>query len=57
MHFARQVSQHIALNRAGLGFLSNPAIDRSRTFGNANRLFEGGQADGMDGGITWKRYL
>lgn len=58
MYFARQASQHIALNRAGLGFLSNPASDRSRTFGNANRLCEGGHADGsMDGGLAWKGRL
>jgi hypothetical protein len=52
MHFARQVSHHIALGRAGLGFLSLPAIQNPRTFGQANRLSENGSSESGDGGIT-----
>lgn len=55
MHFARQVSKHIALNNAGLGFLSMPAIQHPRTFGHANRLSENGPADAGEGGITRNR--
>jgi hypothetical protein len=54
MHFARQVSQHIKLGRAGLGFLSQPPI-QPRTFGQANRLSENGAREGTDGGITRNR--
>ncbi len=55
MHFARQVSKHIALHQAGLGFLSMPAIKTPRTFGNANRMSENGPSDAGDGGITRNR--
>lgn len=54
MHFARQVSQHIALHKAGLGFLSMPAIN-PRTFGHANRKAENGSSDTGEGGITRNR--
>lgn len=53
MHFARQVSQHIALSRAGLGFLSLPSIQQPRTFGSANRMSETGAAEVGDEGISW----
>ncbi|MDO1583619.1 hypothetical protein [Rhizobium oryzicola] len=52
MHFARQVSQHIALSRAGLGFLSVPPLRNPRVFGTANRFTETGAAEVMDSGIT-----
>lgn len=55
MHFARQVSKHIALHKAGLGFLSMPAIKNPRTFGHANRLSENGTADAGGSGITRNR--
>ena len=55
MHFARQVSQHIALRKADLGFLSVPAIKYPRTFGQANRIGDTGSSDTGDGGITWNR--
>ena len=51
MHFARQVSKHISLHKAGLGFLSMPAI-KPRTFGHANRMSEEGSADDGESGIT-----
>lgn len=51
MHFARQVSKHIALHKAGLGFLSMPPI-QPRTFGYANRRAENGTSDSGDSGIT-----
>ncbi len=54
MHFARQVSRHIKLDRAGLGFLSMPPIN-PRTFGHANRLSENGDAEAGDCGITRHR--
>lgn len=54
MHFARQVSQHIALHKAGLGFLSMPAIN-PRTFGQANRMTENGPSDAGECGITRNR--
>jgi hypothetical protein len=54
MHFARQVSKHIALHQAGLGFLSMPAIN-TRSFGQANRFSENGTADAGECGITWNR--
>jgi hypothetical protein len=50
MHFARQVTRHIKLDRAGLGFLSLPTIKHSRTFGQANRMAEMGSPDAGDGG-------
>ena len=52
MHFARQVSHHIALGRAGLGFLNFPATQQPRTFGPANRQSETGPSEAGDGGIT-----
>ncbi|MBD9510053.1 hypothetical protein IB265_25085 [Ensifer sp. ENS10] len=55
MHFARQVSRHIKLDRAGLGFLSLPAIRHPRTFGQANRMAEIGSPEAGDGGITRNR--
>ncbi len=55
MHFARQVSKQIALHRAGLGFLSMPAIQNPRKFGQANCFSENGRADTKDGGITRNR--
>jgi len=55
MHFARQVSRHIKLERAGLGFLSLPAIKHQRTFGQANRMAEIGSPEAGDGGITRNR--
>ncbi|TCQ04719.1 hypothetical protein C8J34_10837 [Rhizobium sp. PP-F2F-G36] len=55
MHFARQVSKHIALQHAGLGFLSMPPITAPRTFGNADRMSENGSSGARDGGITWNR--
>ncbi|RKD56812.1 hypothetical protein [Rhizobium sp. WW_1] len=54
MQFARQVSKHIALHKAGLGFLSMPAIN-PRTFGQANRVTESGSADAGESGITRNR--
>lgn len=54
MHFARQVSKHIALHQAGLGFLSMPAI-KTRTFSQANRFSENGTADAGECGITRNR--
>lgn len=54
MHFARQVSNHIALHRAGLGFLSQPPIV-PRTFGQANRQSTEGAPEAGDGGITRNR--
>ncbi|MGR9128948.1 hypothetical protein [Rhizobium leguminosarum] len=53
MHFARQVSKHIALHKAGLGFLSMPAIN-PRTFGHANRKADG-QSDAGECGIMRHR--
>lgn len=55
MHFARQVSRHIKLDRAGLGFLSLPTITHSRIFGQANRMAENGPSESADGGITRNR--
>ncbi len=55
MHFARQVSKHIALHKAGLGFLSMPAIQNPRTFGQANRIAENGSSDAVECGITRNR--
>lgn len=55
MHFARQVSKHIALHQAGLGFLSMPAIKNPRTFGNANRMTDNGSSDAAECGITRNR--
>ncbi|MNV54716.1 hypothetical protein D3C71_1469250 [compost metagenome] len=55
MHFARQVSKHIALHKAGLGFLSMPAIQNPRTFGYANRMAENGPSDAVECGITRNR--
>lgn len=55
MHFARQVSKHIYLHKAGLGFLSTPAIKNPRTYGQANRMAENGSPDAGDGGITRNR--
>lgn len=55
MHFARQVSQHIALHKAGLGFLATPSIEGHRTFGNADRNSENGTTDAADSGITRNR--
>lgn len=54
MHFARQVSKHIALHKAGLGFLSMPPIQPC-TFGYANRKAENGTPDSGDSGITRHR--
>lgn len=54
MHFARQVSKHIALHKAGLGFLSMPAI-KKRTFGQANRMTVNGSSDAGESGITRNR--
>lgn len=54
MHFARQVSKHIALHKAGLGFLSMPPI-QPRTFGYANRMSENGPSDAVECGITRNR--
>ncbi|MGO6886612.1 hypothetical protein ELI54_08580 [Rhizobium ruizarguesonis] len=54
MHFARQVSKHIALHKAGLGFLSMPAIS-PRTFGQANRMTENGPTEAGESGITRNR--
>jgi hypothetical protein len=52
MHFARQVSRHISLTRAGLSFLSYPVNQHPRTFGPANRFSEKGVNDAGDGGIA-----
>ncbi|MHC2361729.1 hypothetical protein [Rhizobium leguminosarum] len=54
MHFARQVSKHIALHKAGLGFLSMPAIT-PRTFGHANRKAVDGPSDAGECGIMRHR--
>ncbi|WKL21385.1 hypothetical protein QYR00_06395 [Agrobacterium tumefaciens] len=54
MHFARQVSKHIALHKAGLGFLSMPPIN-PRTFGYANRKAENGTSNSEVSGITRHR--
>lgn len=55
MHFARQVSKHIALNQAGLGFLSMPPIQKPRTCGQANRMSENGLSDAGECGIKRNR--
>lgn len=51
MHFARQVSKHISLHKAGLGFLSMPLI-KPHTFGHANRMGENGSNNDGESGIT-----
>lgn len=51
MHFARQISRHIALQRAGLGFLSLPPI-HPRVYGVANRCTINGVLDAKGGDIA-----
>jgi hypothetical protein len=55
MHFARLVSKHIALNRAGLGFLNMPAVQKPRVFGQSNRMTENGPTESAECGITRNR--
>jgi hypothetical protein len=52
MHFARQISRHIALQRVGLGFLSLPPIQHTRVYGVANRSTINGVSDAKGGDIA-----